>query len=87
MKNFAAQLRSEIARIEKDVTDRSRKLDLLKSALLHYESINGTQITSLPLVLAASNSNNMRKQFFVSVARALSISKTREVRITPEKVT
>ncbi len=42
MKNFAAQLRSEIARIERDVTDRSRKLDMLKNALLHYESLNGT---------------------------------------------
>lgn len=44
MKNFAAQLRSEIARIEKDVTERTHKLDLLKNALLHYEAINGGTI-------------------------------------------
>lgn len=40
MKNFASQLRSEIARIERDVTDRNRKLDMLKNTLLHYESLN-----------------------------------------------
>lgn len=42
MKNFASQLRSEIARIERDVTERSRKLDMLKNTLLHYESLDGT---------------------------------------------
>lgn len=43
MKNFAAQLRSEIARIEKDVTNRHHKLDLLKNALLSYEAANENQ--------------------------------------------
>ncbi len=42
MKNFAAQLRTEIARIERDVTERTRKLDMLRNTLLHYESLGGT---------------------------------------------
>lgn len=42
MKNFSSQLRSEIARIEGEVNAKAQKLDLLKNALLHYESLNGT---------------------------------------------
>lgn len=38
--NVSHQLRTEINRMERDLRDRSRKLDLLRSALLHYESLN-----------------------------------------------
>jgi len=57
MKNFAAQLRSEIARIERDVTDRTNKLDLLKSALLHYEALHG----NLPKTNGQTKAETVRK--------------------------